>query len=63
MDGMPVEGVDFDKILALLPLMIVIFLQSIPAKQATSLKFSRVARGEAVSRQKEFFLVQVILSL
>ena len=26
-DGMPVEGVDFDKILALLPLKVLIFMQ------------------------------------
>ena len=32
-DGMPVEGVDFDKILALLPLNMLIFLQFIPSKQ------------------------------
>ena len=66
-DGMPLEGVDFDKILALLPLKMLIFLQFIPAKEAfhssTSLKFSRDARAEAVSRQKEIFLVQVVLSL
>ena len=29
-DGLPVEGVDFDKILALLPLKMLIFLQFIP---------------------------------
>ena len=44
-DRMPVEGVDFDKILALLPLEMLIFLQFIPAKQefhsSTSLKFFR----------------------
>ena len=61
MDGMPVERVDFDNILALLPLKMLIFLQFIPAKQGfhspTSLKFSRDARAEAVSRQKEIFLV------
>ena len=67
--GMRVEGADFDKILALLPLKILIFLQFIPAKQgfysSTSLKLSRDARAEAVSRQffKEIFLVQVVLSL
>ena len=33
-EGMPVEGVDFDKIFALLPLKMLIFLQFIPAKQA-----------------------------
>ena len=64
-DGMPVKGVDFGKILALLSLKM--FLQFIPAKQrfhsSTSLKFSRDARAEAVSRQKEIFLVQVVLSL
>ena len=52
---MPVEGVDFDKVLALLPLKMMIFLQFIPAKQgchsSTSLKFSRDARAEVVSRQ------------
>ena len=32
-DGMPVKGVEFDKILALLPLKMLIFLQFIPAKQ------------------------------
>ena len=32
-DGVPVEGVDLDKILALLPLKMSIFLESIPAKQ------------------------------
>ena len=66
-DGMPVEGVDFGKILALLPLKTLIFLQFIPAKQgfhsSTSLKFSRDARVEAVSRQKEIFLVEAVLSL
>ena len=66
-DGMPVEGVDFDKTLALLPLKMLIFLQFIPPKQgfhsSTSLKFSRDARAEAVSRQKEIFLVQAVLSL
>ena len=66
-DGMPVEGVDFGKILALLPLKTLIFLQFIPAKQgfhsSDSLKFSRDARAEAVSRQKEFFLAQVVLWL
>ena len=66
-DGMSVEGVDLDKILALLPLKMLIFLEFIPAKQGfyscTSLKFSRDARAEAVSRQKKIFLVQVILSL
>ena len=64
---MPVEGVDFDKILVLLPLKMLIFLQLIPAKQgfhsSTSLKFSRDARAEAVSRQKEIFLAQIVLSL
>ena len=35
-DGMPVEGVNFDKILALLPLMVLIFMQFIPAKQRVS---------------------------
>ena len=54
---MPVEGVDFDKILVLLPLKMSIFLQFIPAKQgfhsSTSLKFS----------EKEIFLVQVVTSL
>ena len=58
-DGMPVEGVYFDNILALLPLKMFIFLQRIPAKQgfhsSTSLKFSRDARAEAISRQKEIF--------
>ena len=62
-DRMPVEGVDFDKMLALLPLKMLIFLQFIPAKQgfhpSTSLKFSRDERVEAV----EIFLVQVVLSL
>ena len=66
-DWMPVEGVGFDKILALLPLKRLISLQFIPAKQglhlSTSLKFSRDARAKAVSMQKEFFLVQVVLSL
>ena len=66
-DGMPVEGVNFDKILALLPLKMLIFLQFILAKQgfhsSTSLKFFRNARTEAVSRQKEIFLVQVVMSL
>ena len=66
-DGMPIEGVDFDKILALLSLRMLIFLQFIPAKQgfhsSTSLKFSRDVRAEAVSRRKEIFLVQVVLSL
>ena len=61
---MPVEGVDFGKILALKMLR---FLQFIPAKQgfhsSTSFKFSRDARAEAVSRQKEIFLVQVVLLL
>ena len=32
-DGMPVEGVDFGKILALLLLKMLIFLQFIPVKQ------------------------------
>ena len=32
-DGIPIEGVDFHKILTLLPLMMLIFLQFIPAKQ------------------------------
>ena len=54
LDGVPVEGVDFDKILALLPLKMLIFLQFIPAKQgfhsSTSLKFSRDAKAEAVLR-------------
>ena len=40
---MPVEGVDFGKILALLPLKMLIFLKFIPAKQgfhsSISLKF------------------------
>ena len=66
-DGMPVEAVSFDKILALLPLKMLIFLQFISAKQgfhsSISLKFSRYARAEAVSRQKDIFLVQVVLSL
>ena len=57
--GMLIEGVNFDKILALLPLKMLIFLQFISAKQgfhsSTSLKFFRDARAEAVSRQKEFF--------
>ena len=65
--GMPVEGVDFDKVLALLHLKMLIFLTFIPAKQefhsSTSSKFSRDARAKAVSRQKELFLVQVVLSL
>ena len=38
-DGMPVEGVDFGKILALLPLKILIFLQLIPAKQGFSFTY------------------------
>ena len=58
-DGMQVEGVHFGKILALLLLKMLIFLQFIPAKlesnSSASLKFSRDARAEAVSRQKEFF--------
>ena len=66
-DGMLVEGVDFDKILASLLLKMLIFLQFTPSKQgfrsSTSLKFSRDATAEAVSRQKEIFLVQVVLSL
>ena len=66
-DGVPVEGVDFGKILALLPLKMLIFLQFIPAKQgfqsSTSLKFSRDAKAEVVSRQIGIFLVQVVLSL
>ena len=66
-DGMPVEGVDFDKILILLPLKMLIFLKFILAKQefhsSTSLKFFRDARPEAVSRQNEIFLVQVVMSL
>ena len=66
-NGMPIEGVDFDKILVLLPPKMLIFLQFIPAKRrfhsSTSLKFSRDARAEAVSRQKEIFLVQVVLPL
>ena len=33
-DGMPVEGVDFDKILALLSLKMLMFLQFIPANYA-----------------------------
>ena len=66
--GMPVEGVDFGKILALLSLKMLILLQFIPAKKgfhhsSASLKFSRDARAEAVSRQKEILLVQVVLSL
>ena len=47
-DGMPVEGVDFDKILVLLPLKMLIFLQFIPAKQGYLIKYSRDARAEAV---------------
>ena len=66
-DRMPVEGVDFDKILALPPLKMLISLQFIPAKQgfhsSTSLKFFRDARAKAVSRKKEIFLVQVVMSL
>ena len=66
-DGMPVEGVDCDKILASLPLKMLIFLQFIPARQgfhsSTSSKFSRDARAEPLLRQKEIFLVQVVLSL
>ena len=66
-DGMPIEEVDFGKIFALLPQKMLIFLQFIPAKQgfhsSASLQFSRDARTEAVSRQKEIFLVQVVLSL
>ena len=66
-DGMPVEEVDFDKILALLPLKMLIFLQFIPAKEgfpsSTSLKFFRDARAKAVSRQKEIFLAPVVMSL
>ena len=67
-DGMPVEEVYFDKILALLPTKMLIFLQFITAKQgfhsSTSLKFcQRDARDEAALRQKEIFLVQVVLSL
>ena len=58
-DGMPVGGVDFGKILALLPLKMLIFQQFIPAKEgfhsSTSSKLSRDARAEAVSRQKEIF--------
>ena len=66
-DGMRVVGVDFDKILALLPPKMLILLQFIPAKQgfysSTSLKFFRDAKAEAVSRQKEIFLVRVVMSL
>ena len=51
-DGMPVEEVDFGKILTLLSLKMLIFLQFISAKQgfhsSTSLKFSRDARAEGV---------------
>ena len=65
-DGMPVKGFDFGKILALLLLKMLTFLQFIPAKQgfhsSTSLEFSRDARAEAVSRQKEILPVQVVLS-
>ena len=50
-----------------MPLKMLIFLPFIPAKQefhsSTSLKFFRDARAEAVSRQKEIFLVQVVMSL
>ena len=56
---MPIEGVDSDKILALLPLKMLIFLQFIPAKKgfhsSASLRLSRDARAEAVSRQKKIF--------
>ena len=66
-NGMLVKGVDFDKILALLPLKMLIFLQFIAAKpgshSSTSLKFFRDTRAKAVSRQKEIFLVQVVTSL
>ena len=52
-NGIPVEGVEFGKILALLPLKMLIFLQFIPAKQkfysSTSLTFSRDARAEAIA--------------
>ena len=45
---MPVEGVNFDKILALLPLKMLIFLKFILVKQgfhsSTLLKFSRDER-------------------
>ena len=66
-DGMLVTGVDFDKILAFLPLKMLIFPQFIPAKQgfhsSTSLKFFRDARAEAFLRQRKTFLVQIVLSL
>ena len=50
---MPVKGVDFDKMLALLLLKMLIFLQFIPVKQgvhsSTSLIFLRDARAEAIA--------------
>ena len=66
-DGMPAEGVDVGKNTCFTASKDV----DIPAicscqqgfHSSTSLKFSRDARAEAVSRQKEIFLVQVVLSL
>ena len=50
---MPVEGVDFHKILASMPLKMLRFLQFIPAKQgfhsSTSLRFSSDARAEVMA--------------
>ena len=54
-DGKLVEGVDFDKTLALLPLKMLIFLEFITAKQrfhsSTSITFCGDARAKAISRQ------------
>ena len=56
---MPVEGVDFDKILALLPLKMLIFLQFIPAEQgfhsSTSLKFSTEMQERKLFQDKRKF--------
>ena len=56
LNGMPVEGVDFDNILTLMPLKMLIFLQFIPAKQGfhlfTSSTFSRDARAEAIAANR-----------
>ena len=66
-EGMPVKGVDFCKILALLPLQMLIFLQFIPAKQgfhsSTSLNFQEMQELKLFQDKKKIFLVQVGLSM
>ena len=59
-DGMPVEGVDFDKILALLPLKRLIFLPNKVFISSTSLKFSAIQELKLFQDKRKFFWCKLL---